>query len=266
MFVPAKVLSGPDSDPAFPPPPLPPERSGGRLRPPSNRFKTHNRLNLSRVETECDKASLEKDVAGSYGSRNFETTGQFIMTDFRPLNRPFKTITTASVLTMIGILFLAGCASGRDRRPPEKGARGGEASFEGLAAKPVGLLFVSMDNNGDTRVEPAELLTGIDREWERLSLPGATGALAFGQWSTSVLGSQDALPSFIAFDRDLDGVVSQTEFDLYLRQEFSALDTNGDGTLERSELVFRVTRPRQSRKDSQAESRGGTEERRRPPR
>lgn len=143
-------------------------------------------------------------------------------------------------------LFLcASCASdARDRRgpPQERGGAGG-TNYTGMAAKPISVLFASMDMDSDAVVDAAELALGTDVEWLRLSNGSSVRALGFEAWSIDVLGSSDTLPSFVAFDRDLDGAITSDEFSVRLRTEFSALDSNKNGRLERSELVFRISRP-----------------------
>ncbi|MEM9178193.1 MAG: signal transduction protein [Pseudomonadota bacterium] len=166
----------------------------------------------------------------------------------------------------LATLLISACANGPDRRPPRGGDRGGEqSSFEGYAAKPVTLLFVSMDQNNDARISSDELLRGIDREWDLLTSRHPIGALEYGEWSAATLGSSDALPSFISFDRDLDGSLSELEFGDRLRAEFADLDKNSDGLLDRSELIFRISRPARQQQGGQ-QGRGGQEGRRPPPR
>ncbi|MEM7638470.1 MAG: signal transduction protein [Pseudomonadota bacterium] len=175
-----------------------------------------------------------------------------------------KPITTLVSLTFAALLITA-CSSQQDRRPPRGGDRGADqASFEGYAAKPIALLFVSMDQDQDARTDDEELLSGIARAWDSLSLNQPVGALEYGEWSATSLGSPDALPSFIAFDRDLDGRLSELEFEDRLRAEFVELDKDGNGTLERSELIFRIARP--SRQQQGGEQGRGGQEGRRPPR
>lgn len=169
-------------------------------------------------------------------------------------------------LILLTAILVGACANSSDRRPPRGGDRGGgQAGFEGYAAKPVSLLFASMDQNQDAAIDGQDLLTGIDLEWDRLSSRQPVGALEFGEWSAAALGSAEALPSFIAFDRDLNGRLSELEFDDRMRAEFAELDKNNDGRLDRSEMIFRVTRARSQQQEGQ-QGRGGQEGRRPPPR
>lgn len=150
----------------------------------------------------------------------------------------------SSIALTLALFLCASCASDpRDRRgpPQERGGSAG-ASYTGMAAKPISVLFASMDVDRDAVVDAAELTLGTDVEWLRLSNGGPVSALGFEAWSIDVLGSKDTLPSFVAFDRDLDGAITPDEFSVRLRTEFSALDSDKNGRLERSELVFRISR------------------------
>lgn len=169
---------------------------------------------------------------------------------------------------LLASLLLSACASGPDRRPQRgEGRSGGEPSFEGYAAKPIALLFAGMDTNGDLQTSGAELIDGIAIEWTRIASKPAIGALEFGTWAEIALGSREALPSFISFDRDLNGRLSELEFDDRMRAEFAQLDKNTDGVLERSELAFRIARQnRDQQGGQQQQQRGGQDGRRPPPR
>lgn len=145
------------------------------------------------------------------------------------------------LLSSTVLLLCTGCTSQKDRRPPPgvEQARPA-ASHAGIVARPIGLLFATMDTDRNTYVDAAELADGIALEWERLSGGGKVGALDFEPWSMAVFGSSNTLPSFIVFDRDLNGVLTPAEFEDRLRDEFGQLDKDGNGMLDRSELVFRI--------------------------
>lgn len=189
------------------------------------------------------------------GSRHVDTKQVYYSSAARVGSRPtrklkevfdpkMKHLRIASLLLLTSVLTVA-CASGGDRRPPRGGGeRGGaQSGFEGYAAKPIALLFASMDENEDRFIDGGELAAGIEREWSSLQTERAVGALDYSEWSLASLGSPDALPSFVSFDRDLNGGLSALEFEDRLRAEFVDLDSNLDGVLSRSELIFRVTRP-----------------------
>jgi len=133
-----------------------------------------------------------------------------------------------------------------------------------MAAKPIGLLFVSMDSNEDTFLDVGELERGIEREWLRLTPSSNATALDFENWSLAALGAKDTLPSFIAFDRDLDGSISQEDFSKRVRIEFDLADADNNGVLTRSELLFRVSRPSRDHTSSTGGERSRGEGRGRP--
>lgn len=147
----------------------------------------------------------------------------------------------------IVLLICTACASPPDRRGPPPGDRGktGE-NFSGMAARPIGFFLATLDRNHDAIVDATELDRGITHEWSRLSHSNQVSALEFDAWSVTVLGSKDALPSFITFDNDLDGRFTRDDFAKRLRFEFERLDVDNSGTLVRSELLFRISRPTQS--------------------
>ena len=152
-----------------------------------------------------------------------------------------------SLLTSsIVLLMCTACASQPDRRGPPPSERGGAgATYSGMAAKPIGLFFATLDRNRDAVLDQNELERGITNEWGRLSRANQASALDFEAWSLIVFGSRDTLPSFIAFDHDLDGRFTREDFAKRLQFEFERLDADNSGTLDRSELLFRVSRPSQ---------------------
>jgi hypothetical protein len=151
---------------------------------------------------------------------------------------------------LLGILFIAGCASrqpprgGPQGRPPGNdsgpGGGGGALTLDGgRVARPVALLFTGMDTDRDYILRQDELAAGIVREWA--SLPqGAQGnvpAIAIADWAGTALGDPEALPNHLAFDVNLDGQVSETEFRARLTDEFAQLDRDHDGRLTRAEML-----------------------------
>lgn len=178
------------------------------------------------------------------------------------LNR-FPLLTSSIVF-----LMFTACASQPERCGPLPGERGGTAgaNYTGMAVKPIGLFFATMDRDQDAIVDPVELDLGVTYEWDRLSSDDYASALDFEAWSLIALGSKNTLPSFIAFDHDLDGRLTQEDFSKRMRFEFDRLDVDNSGTLDRSELLFRISRPSRDSRGSGQEgrSRGGGEGRGRP--
>ncbi|WP_300379223.1 hypothetical protein [Henriciella sp.] len=121
--------------------------------------------------------------------------------------------------------------------------RGGASNLSGPLARPVALLFASMDADQDMLVDRSELAMASDRIWDNLSGgDSAIKPLDLSSWLVAALGSADAQPSSVAFDTNLNGQISRAEFEARLRAEFEKHDSSGDGQLERSELVFDVPR------------------------
>ncbi len=125
-----------------------------------------------------------------------------------------------------------------------------------VRALPIALLFTGMDINRDKRVTRNEVITEIPREWQSLkpSFTNKVSAFKLIEWSKSALGSEDALPSRLSFDRNLDNQVSAEEFSERLLADFDRMDENGDGVLTREELIF-VAAPRIIREDRHRPSR-----------
>lgn len=125
-------------------------------------------------------------------------------------------------------------------------------------------MFAALDTNQDLIVEASELETGIADQWARLAPSDRVSALEYATWSLHVFGARDTMPSFIAFDHDLDGRFSREDFAKRLRFEFARLDTDHSGTLTRSELLFRIASPARGSADGRERPRG--DGRSRPPR
>lgn len=109
-----------------------------------------------------------------------------------------------------------------------------------IRALPIALMFTAMDTNRDKRVTRAEARTGIEADWQSLSpsITNKIGAFKIQDWAEQTLGSKDARPSRLSFDRNLDNQVSGDEFSERLLAAFDKLDSDKDGALSRAELVF----------------------------
>lgn len=160
----------------------------------------------------------------------------------------------------MALLMCTACASKPDRRAPPPGERGGPgANYSGMAAKPIALFFATLDSNQDAVVDGPELDVGLSREWTRMTDTDKVSALQYSAWSQTVFGAKDILPSFVAFDHDLDGRFTQADFAKRMEFEFERLDADNSGTLVRSELLFRVSRPSQSQRSGSSEGRQPSE-------
>lgn len=135
-------------------------------------------------------------------------------------------------------LTLSACATKQDRRgpPPERGERSERpAKSSGTFLQPIAVVFAGMDSNNDKTVSRAELQVGTTAEWA--TFDRNPSAAYFAQWSLKNLGSTDAMPTFMSFDKDFNGVVTEREFSEQLETSFERLDKNNDGRLERSEML-----------------------------
>ncbi len=153
-----------------------------------------------------------------------------------------------SLLVLLAATTLSACATKSDRRgpPPERDGSQRQARTSGTFLQPISVLFTGMDISKDTVLSRAELTEGIEETWSSFSRNPS--AVAFSQWSVKNLGSTDARPTFMDFDRDFNGVVTESEFSKQLTMEFDRLDKNKDGRVERSEMVVAFAAPQGQRK------------------
>ena len=125
---------------------------------------------------------------------------------------------------------------------PGQGGRGGGmmgGAGELYSAKPVALLFVSMDTDHDLVVTRAEMDAGVAAEWARADVDKSGDVTGFEMidWGKLVLGNGEAEPSRVTFDTDFSGLITRREFDEGFARAFIAMDRNGDNRLERSEMI-----------------------------
>jgi len=163
------------------------------------------------------------------------------------------------VLLTASSLTLSACATKNDRRgpPKDRGDRSERLTkrTSGTFLQPIAIVFTSMDTNGDKIVSLAEVQTGINSEWS--AFDRSPSAAYFAEWSLKNLGSTDAMPTFMSFDRDFSGVITQAEFSGQLESSFNRMDKNGDGRLERSEMLISFDAPRGERARQSGEKGGG---------
>lgn len=135
-------------------------------------------------------------------------------------------------------LILSACASQPERRGPDRGGSGErqQARGSGTFMQPIAALFVSMDSNHDKIVSRTELDVGLADEWS--SFDRNPSATYFAEWSNKTLGSTDAMPNFLSFDKDFSGVISKDEFTDQFTLHFNRMDKNKDGNVDRSEMLI----------------------------
>lgn len=141
--------------------------------------------------------------------------------------------------------LVAGCAG---PKPPRGGPGGGNqmASLHGAyQAEPLALVLVSYDTDRDGLVSIDELRIGASSEWGRMDVSGDGTVSSFdlSSWAETNLGSATARPGRLAFDTDGDGAISHAEVTALMLKEFGERDQNGDGALDRSELVSQLKLP-----------------------
>lgn len=170
-----------------------------------------------------------------------------------------QSLTRATLfISVITASALSACATKPDRKgPPPDDRRSGQPSrASGVFLHPVAALFVSMDANQNKIISRAELTTGIAEEWS--GFDRNPSAVYFTPWLMENLGAADATPNLISFDRDFNGVITREEFSQGLDREFTRLDKNSDGNLERSEMIVSVSAPQGQRSRKNGDS-GGRE-------
>jgi EF hand len=165
------------------------------------------------------------------------------LTSFSTFRRMSSRPAKSTLLIVAGLSLVAACASPPRSGPSGNGRDGGDrphpARAQGLSAPPVAVLFVSMDTDRDHLVSREEVDAGIDHEWQALAGPDAPrqSAVQMSNWSAETLGDQNALPSPIAFDSNLDGTITKLEFRARLIDTFDQMDRDQDGLLSRAELL-----------------------------
>lgn len=164
------------------------------------------------------------------------------------------------ILTSVAAaVILSACATEPDRKGPSPDRQGVKkhARSSGTFLHPIAALLIEMDTNKDKVTDRAELTAGTQREWT--GFDRNPSAIRFSQWSVKTLGSADAQPNFMNFDRDFNGAITESEFSNQLESQFDRFDKNGDGRLERSELLiaFQAQQGRGGGKSSQGGQSGG---------
>lgn len=170
----------------------------------------------------------------------------------------FSRTAYASTLLLIAAgLSLSACATKPDRDRPPRGEdrQDRPARTSGTFLQPAALLFADMDADADKVTSRAEMASGIQAEWANFERnPSAT---VFANWSRRTLGSTDAKPTFMSFDRDFNGVVTKTEFTTEFETLFTQFDKNTDGAIDRSEIIIAFEAPvGRAQRGGQREGRG----------
>jgi len=108
------------------------------------------------------------------------------------------------------------------------------------------LVFASFDTDMDYAVSQAEFTSGLTKAFKAADKDSTKTLSLFEleDWREAALGSLDAAPGTLAFDKDYDQRITRAEFDHALGFVFNASDKNEDGTLDFTELVTVFEMPR----------------------
>lgn len=108
------------------------------------------------------------------------------------------------------------------------------------------MLFASFDTNSDYKVNEVEFTAGRTQAFNAADKDNSKALSLFEleDWREAALGSLDAAPGNLAFDKDYDQRITRAEFDHALGYVFKAGDKNKDGILAFFELVNVFEMPR----------------------
>jgi Ca2+-binding EF-hand superfamily protein len=120
----------------------------------------------------------------------------------------------------------------------------GSQLSESMIARPVGLLFVGFDTNGDQATSADELAAGLKAEFTRADKDkdGLISGFEMVDWSTLMMGDKEAQPDYRTMNSDLSQSVSPDEFNKAFQHEFTVMDRDGDKRLTRAELLMPAPR------------------------
>ena len=117
---------------------------------------------------------------------------------------------------------------------------------------PAALLFASFDKNSDYAIDDSEYAAGLTASFEKAD-KDASGTLSLFEledWRKASLGSLDARPGNISFDKDFDLRVSKAEFEKAFSYIQKRNDKDSDGIISFEEMVRVFEMPRRSRSES----------------
>lgn len=108
------------------------------------------------------------------------------------------------------------------------------------------MLFASFDTNTDYSINQIEFAAGRTQAFNAADKDNSKTLSLFEleDWREAALGSLDAAPGNLAFDKDYDQRITRAEFDHALGFVFNVSDINNDGILAFSELVKVFEMPR----------------------
>ncbi|NNU17168.1 hypothetical protein HK107_12625 [Parvularcula sp. ZS-1/3] len=152
---------------------------------------------------------------------------------------------------LLALPLAAACASQEPPRGGPGGQQGGRADAASMMrsaqqiARPESLFFAGMDQDSDGAVTQDEMIlagkaifAAADGEGDGVLRPIEVSAMA-----ETFFGTRNAPIGTSSFDRDSSASVSLSEFESFITKRFVELDENGDGILQRSELLVTMQPP-----------------------
>lgn len=105
--------------------------------------------------------------------------------------------------------------------------------------RPAALVFAGFDQNGDYGVDRAETQNGARIAFGRADKDknGKISLFELEDWRELALGSMDALPGNLNFDKDYNNQISNEEFQATFIGLFERHDANADGIVKHNELM-----------------------------
>jgi len=171
----------------------------------------------------------------------------------------FKLLFTASLLCAVSTAAIAADPLLEDEElieelPNKKLERRGKRMKGPITSVGAGaMLFASFDTDSDYQVNQAEFAAGRTQAFNSADKDNSKTLSLFEleDWREAALGSLDAAPGNLAFDKDYDQRITRAEFDHALGFVFNAGDKNDDGVLAFSELINVFEMPRRPEIDEE---------------
>ena len=176
---------------------------------------------------------------------------------------------TKAVLTFAVISAIPSVALGQETRsnvpeqlPNKKLEERGERIRGPITSIAAGaLLFASYDKNSDYLIDADEFSKGQAASFQSADSDksGTLSLFELEDWRKAALGSLDAAPGNLSFDKDYDQRVTASEFKSALKYVYNVNDKDADNQLSFEEMirVFEIPRGRHSGSSAGAGQREG---------
>ena len=169
---------------------------------------------------------------------------------------------TKAVLTFAVISAIPSVALGQETRsnvpeqlPNKKLEERGERIRGPITSIAAGaLLFASYDKNADYLIDADEFSKGQAASFQSADSDksGTLSLFELEDWRKAALGSLDAAPGNLSFDKDYDQRVTASEFKSALKYVYNVNDKDADNQLSFEEMIRVFEIPRGSRSGSSA--------------